>query len=864
MDKWRLAGMQGGQAEEGEGSTTRYRRVGVIALLIAALAVIALLPAASAHGAACDGEGDGEAHYHCEEQEAVEWIDIDGTDATPGEDGAVEADIGFEFSWFGRTVDAVFLSEDGLACFSHKDVCDGDLTPKEAPEPAFFPHDFVACFSEDLNLQRQSLEMGTRLHHETVTVDDSQVFVASYENVTHDDPLLQFLPMGIGNLVPATDVSTFQLQLWENGEVRCYIKEAVSDDDGIETLIGIEGPDGEQGWTAKYEEVSESDLTARFIPVRAITPPQNVAATASDLEVTLTWEMPRQGMPVEFWVFRNETGDSAAFPALEQENALEILSGSASEFHDLDVSDETEYCYRVSAVTDDGEQATSDSVCATVPDHLTPPENLTASFETPWASGGFNVSWDPPSEGTPSDYWVFRNETVSAGTFPTAESQNADHTTTPPTTWAIDIPSERGFDYCYKATAVTSELNNTTASNACAFFPQRPEGAVSIPDDDPTTFNVSWTAPGNSTPSEYRIFRNTTAGSHVFDGLTAENATYTASSGTRSVEDPGRQKDTLYCYTIVAVYPDVKARNSTDICGSSTISSPADVEVHNHHNVTRSLEVHWKSPSNAVEVWVFRNTTEGPEQFPPNERAEATAVLEAGNESWTDSGLANGTTYAYRLAAANSAFASDRTTAASASTDARPAPPENVTAIGFPENGTIMVQWQGPPTNGSEDVTAYDVYRDGDLVDRVNATVTSTSEETEVQRFWDESEELETLETYTYRLHSVNLVGPSETGTESNDAATVTDIPAPACSTLTADVTGACGHTARADTLGGQYVYVDAPAPTEGQLCFGSADGEGNESDWTLHLPDGSRVGLGDGTVLQEDCRISIPGAEDG
>jgi fibronectin type 3 domain-containing protein len=127
---------------------------------------------------------------------------------------------------------------------------------------------------------------------------------------------------------------------------------------------------------------------------------------------------------------------------------------------------------------------------------------------------------------------------------------------------------------------------------------------------------------------------------------------------------------------------------------------------------------------------------------------------------FTDTGLANGTTYYYTVKAVNSAGTSPPSTEASATPQATvPSAPLGVTASAG--NAAVTVSWSAPASNGGSPVTGYNVYRGtspgGEGGTPVASNVTATS-------FTDTG--LANGTTYYYRVAAVNAAGTSAQSSE--------------------------------------------------------------------------------------------------
>lgn len=121
-------------------------------------------------------------------------------------------------------------------------------------------------------------------------------------------------------------------------------------------------------------------------------------------------------------------------------------------------------------------------------------------------------------------------------------------------------------------------------------------------------------------------------------------------------------------------------------------------------------------------------------------------VAETASRSFVDTGLANGTSYSYRVSAVNAVGEGPRSGTAGAETYSRPSGIWWIVASPGPERGQISVHWVQPRDDGGLPLDGYRVHRDGEPI----ATV-------EGQTFVDTG--LGDGETHTYRVSALNAVG---------------------------------------------------------------------------------------------------------
>src|SRR5439155_17806246 len=130
-------------------------------------------------------------------------------------------------------------------------------------------------------------------------------------------------------------------------------------------------------------------------------------------------------------------------------------------------------------------------------------------------------------------------------------------------------------------------------------------------------------------------------------------------------------------------------------------SAPQNLQATGHiGNVTLS----WQAPSNGgspiTNYKIYRSSSSGTEGL----------YATIGNvTSYTNTGLPNGDTYYYKIAAVNSIGTSTLSNEASARTFSIPSAPQNLQATGH--IGNVTLSWQVPSSNGGSPITNYKVYR---------------------------------------------------------------------------------------------------------------------------------------------------------
>jgi len=267
---------------------------------------------------------------------------------------------------------------------------------------------------------------------------------------------------------------------------------------------------------------------------------------------------------------------------------------------------------------------------------------------------------------------------------------------------------------------------------------------------------VSWIVPtsdGGSPITGYNVYRATSPGGELAPPIGANV------SGT-SFTDPGLSNGTTYYYTVTAVNAVGESPQSAEASATpQTVPSAPTGLVATAGN--QQVALSWVAPASnggsAITSYnVYRGISAGGESSTP----VATNVPST-STSFTDTSVANGTTYYYTVAAVNSAGISPSSVEASALPETVPSVPLALTTING--NGTATLSWSPPASNGGAAVTGYDVYRGttsgGEAATPIATNVSGTS-------FTDTG--LTNGTTYYYTVAAINAVGISSQSAEAS------------------------------------------------------------------------------------------------
>src|SRR5579883_869987 len=259
----------------------------------------------------------------------------------------------------------------------------------------------------------------------------------------------------------------------------------------------------------------------------------------------------------------------------------------------------------------------------------------TATSATCTTSASIALSWTASSGAT--SYNVYR--ATSAG----GEGTTAYKTGVTTTTYT-DSSVSNATTYYYTVQAVNSygsSSQSTEANAATGAAPTVPgtPGTPTVTNGD-TQVTLSWTA-ASGTVTSYNLYRSTTSGG---EGTTA----YKTGITTTSYTDTGLTDGSTYYYKVAAVNGCGTGTQSGEATGKPVCTLPGAPSAPTASAGNAQVALSWSSVSGATAYNVYRSTASGGEGTTPINGSAITTT------SYTDTGLTNGTTYYYKLAAMNS------------------------------------------------------------------------------------------------------------------------------------------------------------------------------------------------------------------
>ena len=377
-------------------------------------------------------------------------------------------------------------------------------------------------------------------------------------------------------------------------------------------------------------------------------------------------------------------------------------------------------------------------------------------------TGTVDLTWTPPASdgGSPlTGYKLYRGTTSGGETLVAA--------VTAPATSFTDSGLANGVTYYYQLTAVnaigegptSNELSATTA--APITVPDPPTLTAASPGN--ATVSLTWTPPGSNGSNAitgYKVYRSTTSGTETL---------LTTIGTVTSFTDTGLTNGNAYYYKVSAVNAAGESSLSNELrAGPATVPSAAILD--SATAGTASVALAWSKPassggSSITGYRIYRSSTSGAETLLTTLASTAT--------TYTDSGLASGSTYYYKVAAVNAkgtgALSNEKSAITAAATITVPDTPALTSAS--PGNATVSLTWTAPGSNGRSSITNYRIYR-----------ATSSGAETLLTTIGNVSSFTDTGLTngnaYYYKISAVNAVGESGLSNELRAGpATVPSIP---------------------------------------------------------------------------------------
>ena len=400
-------------------------------------------------------------------------------------------------------------------------------------------------------------------------------------------------------------------------------------------------------------------------PVVIPSAPTNLAATAGNAQVALTWTASAGATSYNlYW-----STSSGVTPA----NGTKISNISSASYTQTGLTNGTTYYYVVTAVDSAGESGASSQASATPVAPILAPSAPTSLAATA-GNAQVSLTWTASTGATSYNlYWSTTTGVTPANGTKIGGITNPNY---------VQMGLTNGTTYYYVVTAVDSG-GESPASNQASATPVAPVVAPSAPTSLAATagnaqVSLTWAASAGAT--SYNLYWSTTT------GVTPANGTKIAGITNPAYVQTGLANGTTYFYVVTAV--DSAGESGPSNQASATPAAPIASAPTNLTATAGNTQVSltWTASAGATTYNLYWSTTTG---VTP---ANGTKISGITNPAYVQTGLTNGTTYYYVVTAVNSAGESGPSNQASATPLAAiAAAPLNLTATAG--NTQVILNW---------------------------------------------------------------------------------------------------------------------------------------------------------------------------
>jgi fibronectin type 3 domain-containing protein len=349
--------------------------------------------------------------------------------------------------------------------------------------------------------------------------------------------------------------------------------------------------------------------------------PTGLQATAGNALVSLSWT-----------ASTGATGYSVKRATTNGGPYAAVATPSTTTYTDPSLTNGTTYYYVVAAINSAGASTNSSQVSATPTAPTTAPA-VPAGLQAAAGNAQVSLSW---SASTGATTYSLKRSTTNGGPY----TQIA----TPSGTAYTDAGLTNGTAYFYVVAAVNSAGTSANSAQASA-TPTAPVTVPPVPTGLQATagnaqVNLSWSASTGAT--SYILKRSTTSGGPYTQIATPSGTAYT---------DTALTNGTPYYYVVAAVNSAGTSANSSQASATPTapVSIPAVPTGLQATAGNAQISLSWSAITGATSYSLRRSTTSG---------GPYTQIATPTTNSYVDTGLTNGTTYYYVVAAVNSAGSS--------------------------------------------------------------------------------------------------------------------------------------------------------------------------------------------------------------
>jgi len=480
---------------------------------------------------------------------------------------------------------------------------------------------------------------------------------------------------------------------------------------------------------------SAGSTVGSVTPATIPTPPTSVSASAGNATATVTWQLPTSdgGSAI--------TGYTVTPYAAGTPGTVQTVNGSTLTATFNGLSNGVSYVFKVvatNAVGNSDPPAASNAVTpATAPG---PPTNVQATAGDAHA----DVTWVAPSSDGGAPITVYTVTAYSGGTAQASVTVNA------PSTNKTINGLTNGTPYTFQVTATNSAGTGAPGVSAITTPMRTPDAPASVTATaGDASATVTWTAVppsgnGGSAITGYTV-------TPYVAGTAGTPQSVNASTLTASFS--GLSNGTTYIFKVVAT----NALGDSATPASSNAVTPA-TPPSQPQSVTASAgnlqaTVNWQAPTSngGASITSYTVTPYIGNTAQPGWTVNPTPT------TFVATGLTNGTTYTFQVAAINSAGTSPVGTSNAVTPATTPSAPQIVTAAGT-DSQQATVSWTIPASDGGSGITSYTITA---YVGNTAGVPFTTSGPTTSKVMTG----LTNGTTYTFRVYASNSAGPGPSAT---------------------------------------------------------------------------------------------------